>query len=103
VGKNYISRCYTSSNHSRAQLLDELAILVNNPERRENEQPLISKYYKDVIPLGHLIQSGNCPLAFSYTYKSLFYKARVSFNEGRQIREAEAHNEELKKKNSMKK
>jgi hypothetical protein len=30
----------------------------------------ISEYYKEVTPLGHLIQSGNCPPAFSYTYKS---------------------------------
>jgi hypothetical protein len=33
-----------------------------------------------------------------YTYESLFYEATVSFVEGRQIKEAEDHNEELKKK-----
>jgi hypothetical protein len=59
---------------------------------------LISEYYKEITSLGYLIQSGNCPLAFSYTYKSLFYEAVVFFDEGRQIKEAENHNEELKKK-----
>jgi hypothetical protein len=44
-----------------------------------------------------LIQSGNCPLAFNYTYESMFYEARVSFEEGIQIKEAENHNEEFKK------
>jgi hypothetical protein len=50
---------------------------------------LISGYYKEVTPLGHLIQSGNCPPAFDYIYESSFYDARVSFDEGRQIKEAE--------------
>jgi hypothetical protein len=50
-----------------------------------------------ISTLGHLIQSGKCPLAFNYTYESLFYKARVSFDEGRQINEAKDHNEEFKK------
>jgi hypothetical protein len=36
-------------------------------------------------------------LAFNYTYENLFYKARVSFNEGGQRKEAEDHNEEFKK------
>jgi hypothetical protein len=47
------------------QLLEELSILVDKPGRGENEQPLFSEYYKEVTPLGHLIQSGNCPLAFN--------------------------------------
>jgi hypothetical protein len=47
---------------------------------------LISECYKEVTPFGHLIQSGNCSLVFSYTYESLFYEARVSFDVGRQIR-----------------
>jgi hypothetical protein len=64
------------------QLLEELSALVDNPGRWENAQPLISEYYKEVTPLVHLIQSGNCPPAFDYTYESLFYEARVSFNEG---------------------
>jgi hypothetical protein len=66
------------------QLLEELSILVDNPGGGENEQPLISECYKEVIPLSHLIQSA----AFSYTYESPFYEARV-FDEGRQIKEAE--------------
>jgi hypothetical protein len=37
------------------QLLEELSILVNNPGGGENEQPLISEYYKEVTPLGHFI------------------------------------------------
>jgi hypothetical protein len=63
----------------------------------KNEQPLISEYYKEVTPLGHLIQLGNCPLAFNYTYESRFYEARVSFGERRQIKEAEDHNKEFQK------
>jgi hypothetical protein len=102
LGRNYMSRCYMSSNHPSVQLLEELSILVNNPGRGENEKPLISEYYKKVTPLGPLIQSRNCPLAFNYTYESLFYRARVSFNEGRQIKEAQNHNEELKKKYTKK-
>jgi hypothetical protein len=45
------------------QMLKELLILVNNSRGGENEQPLISEYYKEVTPLGHLNQSGNCPLS----------------------------------------
>jgi hypothetical protein len=60
------------------QLLEELTTLINNPGRGRKEQSLISKYYREVTPLSHLIQSGNCPLAFNYTYESLFYEARVS-------------------------
>jgi hypothetical protein len=97
LGRNYVSRCYTSM----AQLLEELSILFDNPGRVENEQPLISGYYREVTPFGHLIQSGNCSLPFNYTYDSLFYEAKVSFDEGRQLKEAEEHNEELK--NSTKK
>jgi hypothetical protein len=52
-----------------------------------------------MTPLGHLIQSERCPLAFNYTYESLFYVARVSFYEGRQIKETEDHNEELRNVN----
>jgi hypothetical protein len=78
-GKGCVSRCYMSSNHPVVQWLEELSVLVNNPGRGEDEQPLISKYYKEVTPFGHLIQSGDCPLPFDYTYKSLFYEARVSF------------------------
>jgi hypothetical protein len=44
------------------QLLEELSILVDNPIREENKQPLISDYYKEITPLGHVIQSWNCPL-----------------------------------------
>jgi hypothetical protein len=54
-------RKYVSSNHPMVQLLEELSTLVDNPGRGENGQPLISEYYKEVTPLGHLIQSGNCP------------------------------------------
>jgi hypothetical protein len=79
------------------QLLEELSTLVDNPGRGENEQPLISEYYKDVTPLGHLTQSMNCPVAFNYTYESLFYEARVSIDEGRQRKEAKDHNKEFKK------
>jgi hypothetical protein len=78
------------------QLLEELSILVDNPGRGRNEQPLNSEYYKEVTPLGHLIQSGNCPPAFNYTYESLFYKARASFDEGRRLKKAEDHNDEFK-------
>jgi hypothetical protein len=92
LGKNYVSRCYTSTNHPMVQLLEELSILVDNPWRGEKEQPLVSKYYKEVTHLGHLIQSGNCRLAFNYTYESLFHEARLSFNEGRQIKEAKDDN-----------
>jgi hypothetical protein len=79
------------------QLLEEVSTPVDKPGRGENEQPLISEYYKEVPPQCHLIQSGNCPLAFNYTYESMFYEARVFFGEGRQIKKAEDHNEELKK------
>jgi hypothetical protein len=58
---------------------------------------VISECCKEVTSLGRLIQSGNCPPAFSYTYESLYYEARVSFDEGRQIKEAKDHNEEFKK------
>jgi hypothetical protein len=37
------------------------------------------------------------PWSFNYTYESMFYEARVSFEEGRQIKEAENHNVEFKK------
>jgi hypothetical protein len=60
IGRNCVCRCHTSSNHTLVQLLEELSTLVDNPVRRENEQPLINEYYKEVTPLGHLIQSGNC-------------------------------------------
>jgi hypothetical protein len=56
VGKNYEPRCYMSSNHPVVQLLEELSILVDNPWRVENEQPLISENYKEVTSLDHLIQ-----------------------------------------------
>jgi hypothetical protein len=49
LGRNYVSRCYTSITHTMVQLLEELAILVNNPRRGENEQPLISKYSKTCL------------------------------------------------------
>jgi hypothetical protein len=65
--------------------------------RGGKEQPLISEYYKEVTPLGHLIQSGNCPPAFNYKYESLFYEARSYFDEERQIKEAKDLNEEFKK------
>jgi hypothetical protein len=48
---------------------------------------VISAYYIEVTTLGHLIQSGNYPLAFNYTYESLFYEARVSFDEGRRMKQ----------------
>jgi hypothetical protein len=50
LGRNYVSRCYTSSTHPMIQLLDELSILVDKPGRGENEQPLNSEYYKEVTP-----------------------------------------------------
>jgi hypothetical protein len=65
------------------QLLEELSSLVDILGTGENEQPLISEYYKEVTPLGHLIQSGNCPLASNHIYESFFYEAGVSFGEGR--------------------
>jgi hypothetical protein len=92
LGRNYMLRCYTSSNHPMVQLLRELSNLVDNPERGGKEQPLISEYYKTVTPLS------NNPIrelsqAFNYTYRILFYKAIVSFDEGRQIKEAKDHKE----------
>jgi hypothetical protein len=77
-------------------LLVELSIPVNNLRRGENEQPLISECYKEVTPLGHLIQSGKSALAFNDTCESLFCEAGVTFDEGRQINGAEDHNEKLK-------
>jgi hypothetical protein len=74
------------SNHPMVQLLEKLSILVDNPGREENEQPLNCEYYKEVNPLGHLIQSVNCPLVFNYTYESLSYEAKVYFNERRQTK-----------------
>jgi hypothetical protein len=53
-------------------------------------------------PLGHYIQSRNCPIAFIYKYESLFYKATFSFGEGIKIRETEDHNKELKKMSTKK-
>jgi hypothetical protein len=50
-----------------------------------------------VTSLGHLTQSGKGPAAFNYTYESLFYGARIYFDEGRKIKEAKDHNEEFKK------
>jgi hypothetical protein len=47
------------------KLLEELPILVAYTVRAEYEPPPISEYYKEVTPLRHLIQSGNCPLAFT--------------------------------------
>jgi hypothetical protein len=38
------------------QLLEKLSGLVDNPGRGEDEQPLISEYYKEVTPIGHLTQ-----------------------------------------------
>jgi hypothetical protein len=72
LGRNYVSRCYTSNNHPMVQLLEE----VDNPGRGENEQPLISEYYNAVTPLRHLIQSGDSPPALNYTFESTFYEAR---------------------------
>jgi hypothetical protein len=89
LGRNYVSRCHTLNNHPMVQLLEELSIPVDNPGRGENEL---------ITPLSHLVQSGNCALAFNYTYKSLYYEARVSFDERRQINEMKDHNEEFKKK-----
>jgi hypothetical protein len=63
------------------QLLEELSTPVDNPGRGENEQPLISEYYKEVTTLGHLIQSGNCSPALNYIHQSLFFEARLSFDE----------------------
>jgi hypothetical protein len=96
LGMNYVSRCYTLSSHPTVQLLEELATLVDSPRRAGKEQPLISEYYKEVTPLSHLIQPENCPPAFNYTYESLFYEIRISFDEGKQIKEEKDHNEELK-------
>jgi hypothetical protein len=36
--------------------------------------------------------------SFNYTNEGLFYEARISFDEGKQIKEAEDHNKEFKKK-----
>jgi hypothetical protein len=49
-----------------------------------------------LLSTAHLIQSENCPLAFNYIYESLFYDARVSFDEGKEIKIAEDHNEEFR-------
>jgi hypothetical protein len=46
LGRNCVSRCYTSSNYPMVQLLEELSTLVDNPGRGGKEQPLISKYYR---------------------------------------------------------
>jgi hypothetical protein len=95
--KSHLIICYTSNNHPFVNLLEELSTLVDKPGRGENEQPLISEYYKEVTPHCHLIQSGNWPLAFNYKYESILYEARVPSDEGRQIKEAEDHNEGFKK------
>jgi hypothetical protein len=79
------------------QILEELSTLVDSLGRGENEQSLISEYYKELTSLGHLIQSGNCPPAFNYKHESLFYEARLSSYEGRQVKEAKDHKEEFKK------
>jgi hypothetical protein len=71
LGRNYMSRCYTSSNHPMVHLLEELSTLVDNPGRGGNEQPLIREYYKEIRFLGHLIQSGSRPPTLNYTYESL--------------------------------
>jgi hypothetical protein len=86
LGGNYVSRCYLSSDHPMFQLLEKLSVLFNNTGSRENKQPLLSEYYKEVSSLGHLIQSENFPHAFNYAYESICYKARLSFHEGRPVR-----------------
>jgi hypothetical protein len=47
---------------------------------------MMSEYHEEITPLGHLIQSRICPLAFNYTYKSLFYDVREPLDEGRQMK-----------------
>jgi hypothetical protein len=44
LGRNSVSRCYTSSNHPMIQPLEELLALVDNVGRGENAQPLTSEY-----------------------------------------------------------
>jgi hypothetical protein len=63
------------------KLLEELSIPVDKSGRGGNEQPLISEHYKEITPLCHLVQWGNCPPPFNYTYESVFYEARISFDE----------------------
>jgi hypothetical protein len=38
LGRNYMSRCYTSRNHSMVELLEELSTLVDNRGRGGKEQ-----------------------------------------------------------------
>jgi hypothetical protein len=62
---------------------------VDNPWGGENERPLIF-----VLQRGNFSQSFN---PIHYAYESLFYEAMVSFDEGRQIKKVEDHDEEFQK------
>jgi hypothetical protein len=96
LGRNYVSRCYTSSNHPMVQLLGELAILVDNPGRGENEQPWsVNITKRELLSVFNPIRELSPSLQL-HIWMPLLWDQDI-FWWGRQIKEAGDHNEELQK------
>ncbi|XP_034938092.1 uncharacterized protein [Chelonus insularis] len=98
LGRNYISRVFTSSSH---QLVPILEGLLSSWERvtvvRRNKMPTIIECYQDIDKVGHLLEASKISLCFKYEYQALWFDPAVSFEEGYRIKESKDKNREFDK------
>jgi ribonuclease HI len=87
LGRNYISRLLTFSNHPALDRISQLSNRRNHPTWiHTGKEPLFLTCYKEVEPMHHLIAHSDKPLMYSHPYRTLFQQVRVSFIEGQTAR-----------------
>lgn len=89
LGRNYITRALSNSDHQVLPILQDLIDLIDNPTvvNRDGNIPLVEAY-REHLDKSHLLASSNKPLCFSFDYESILFRPRVSFKEGILLQES---------------
>jgi hypothetical protein len=87
LGRNYLTKCFVTNNHPRIQILRDLNKVMEDPGNSMGQHiSLIIECYRDLEFVDHLLEKGSVPLCYNYLYDGMMYKAKVSIEEGVDIK-----------------
>jgi ribonuclease HI len=85
--KNYLNQVFGSTDHPYIHILDKLLEIRDNPVRiSKGMEPYIITCYGEMERVCHYFFNSTKPTTCNTYYGSLIYKAKLSFNEGEEIK-----------------
>ncbi|XP_034936031.1 uncharacterized protein [Chelonus insularis] len=85
---NFLTRCFSNSNHKVIAILSEISELRECPTMVfSTETPGLVRCFQEIEPISHLISSDSRPNCFKFPFQSMFVPAKVHWEEGKEIQE----------------